>query len=128
MSTISKPRLKTYKAEGVIRPFRFVKFGTAEGQMLECDANEKAIGVFQGSVALAANDFGEVALPGGGGLIQISETVTRGKRLTPTADGEGEVVDAAGEEYGAVAYQDGSANDVIYAEICTSTESVASDA
>jgi len=128
MSTISKPRLKTYKAEGVIRPFRFVKFGTAEGQMLECDANEKAIGVYQGSGSLASGDFGEVALPGGGALLQVSETVTRGKRLTATADGEGEVVDAAGEDYGAVAYQDGAADDVIYAELCVATEAVASDA
>lgn len=128
MSNSSTPRLKTYKAEGAIRPYRFVKFGSAEGGMLECDANEKAIGVYQGEETLASGDFGDVALPGGGALLQVSETVVRGKRLTPTADGEGEVVDAAGEEFGAVAYQDGAADDILYVEVCTSTESVASDA
>lgn len=32
-------------AEGTIRPGRFVKVGTVEGGVLECDANQKVLGV-----------------------------------------------------------------------------------
>ena len=128
MSVHSEPRLRTFVSEGVIRPYRFVKWGAAEGAMLECDGNEKPMGIYQGEDTLASGEFGEVALPGGGALLEVSETVTRGKFLTPTADGEGEVVDAANEYYGAVAYQDASSGDIIDVEVIAATESVSSDA
>lgn len=128
MSVSFKPNLRTYKAEGAIRPYRFVKWGAAAGGILECDANEKALGIFQGQEALASGEFGEVALPGGGALLQVSETVTAGKLLTATADGEGEVVDAANEFYGAVAYEDGAANDIIDVFVVATCESVSTDA
>ena len=128
MSTISEPRMKTFLSKGVIRPFRYVKWGTNEGEILESDLNEKSVGVYQGSTTLASGEFADVALPGGGALLQVSETVTKGKLLTSTADGEGEVVDAAGEFYGAAAYQAGAANDVIYVELLPTTEAVSSDA
>lgn len=128
MSVTFEPNLRNFEAKGVIRPYRFVKAGTNYGEMLECDANEKAIGIYQGDVDLASGDFGNVALPGGGALLQVSETVAMLKLLTATADGEGEVVDAAGEFYGAVAYQDGVANDVIDVMVIATTEAVSSDA
>ena len=128
MSNSFKPNLRSFKSKGVIRPYRFVKFGAAYGEMLECDANEKAMGIYQGEEDLASGDIGEVALPGGGGLLQISETVAMGKLLTPTADGEGEVVDAADEHYGAVAYQDGVATDTIDVMVVAATRAVGSDA
>jgi len=128
MSVHSQPRLRTFKAEGVIRPFRMVKWGTANDQMLECDANEKGMGIYQGTESLAAGDFGEVAIQGGGALLEISETVAKGKFLTPTADGVGEVVDAANEYYCAIAQESGVAGDIIGVEVIPATESVSSDA
>ena len=77
---------------------------------------------------MASGEFGEVALPGGGALLQVSETVTAGKLLTATADGEGEVVDAANEFYDAVAYEDGAANDIIDVFVVATCESVSTDA
>ncbi|MCK5605520.1 hypothetical protein KAR91_26745, partial [Candidatus Pacearchaeota archaeon] len=62
MSVNSKPRLRTFKAEGVIRPFRFVKWGTANDQILECDANEKSVGIYQHTEGLAIGDFGSIAI------------------------------------------------------------------
>ena len=128
MAVHSEPRLQTYLAKGAIRPKRYVKWGSNDGEILESNANEKSIGIYQGEDDLASGDFGVVALPGGGGLLQVSETVTAGKLLTATADGEGEVVDASGEFYGAVAYEDGSSNDIIRVEIVAPTESVSTDA
>lgn len=128
MAVSSCPRLRTFKAEGVIRPYRLVKWGTANDQMLECDANEKAMGIYQGEESLTAGDFGEIAIQGGGGLLEVSETVAAGKFLTPTADGVGEVVDAAGEMYSAVAQESGVAGDIIGVEVVAATEAVSSDA
>ena len=128
MAVSSKPRLRNYKSEGVIRPYRAVKWGSVKGAMLECDANEKGMGIYQGEDTLAADDFGEVAIQGGGGLMEVSETVAMGKYLTPTADGIGEVVDAAGEFYNAIAEEDGVVGDVIGVEVVGATEAVSSDA
>jgi len=127
MATSSKPRLKTFQAEGVIRPYRFVKWGAAAGGMLECDANEKALGIYQGDDTLASGEFGEVALAGGGALVEASETITAGQLLTPTADGVAEVVDAANEFYGAVAFEGAASGDIFYCEVVAPTESVSSD-
>jgi len=128
MAVSSQPRVRTFKSEGVIRPYRLVKWGTTKDLMAECDANEKSMGIYQGEDTLAADDFGDVAIQGGGALLEVSETVALGKFLTPTADGEGEVVDAANEYYGAIAQEDGVAGDIIGVEVIPTTESVSSDA
>jgi len=128
MAVHSEPRLRTFKAEGAIRPYRFVKWGTANNQMLECDANEKPMGIYQGESTLAAGDFGDVALPGGGALLECVEAVTKGKFITPDADGKGEVVDAANEYYGAIAQEAAAADDIVGVEVTHATESVSSDA
>ena len=128
MAVNSQPRVRTFKAGGAIRPYRFVKWGSDNESMLECDANEKSMGIYQGEDTLASGDFGDVAIQGGGGLLEVSETVALGKFLTPTADGEGEVVDAANEYYGAIAQESGVAGDIIGVEVIPTTESVSSDA
>ncbi len=128
MAVNSKPRLRTFKAEGTIRAFRFVKWGTANDQILECDANEKSVGIYQHTETLSVGDFGSIAIQGGGGVLEVSETVAKGKFLTPTADGEGEVVDAANEYYGAIAQESGVSGDIIGVEVIPSTEAVSSDA
>lgn len=128
MAVHSEPRIRTFKSEGVIRPYRYVKWGAAAGGMLECDANEKSVGIYQGETTLASGDFGDVALPGGGALLEVSETITAGKFLTPTADGLGEVVDAAAEFYGSVAQESAVASDIIGVEVIATAYGVASDA
>ena len=128
MAVNSEPRMRTFKAEGVIRAYRFVKWGSDNESMLECDANEKSMGIYQGEDSLAVGDFGDVAIQGGGGLLEVSETVALGKFLTPTADGIGEVVDLANEYYGAIAQESGVASDIIGVEVIPATESVSSDA
>ena len=128
MAVSSKPRLRTFKSEGVIRPYRMVKWGAANNGMLECDANEKSMGIYQGEDDLASGDFGEIAIQGGGGLLEVSETIVAGKFLTPTADGIGEVVDAANEMYGAIAQESGVVGDIIGVEVIPATESVSTDA
>lgn len=127
MAVHSKPRLKTFKAEGVIRPFRAVKWGATKDQMLECGANDKGMGIYQGEKTLAVDDFGDVALPGGGALMEISETLAAGKFLTPTAAGLGEIVDLAGEMYNAISQESGVNGDVIAVEVLNASESVSSD-
>ena len=128
MAVNSEPRLRTFKAEGTIRAFRFVKWGTDNGEMLESNLNDKSMGIYQGTKELAAGDFGEVALPGGGALLELVETAAKGKLITSDADGKGEVVDAAGEFYGAIAYEAAAANDIIGVEVTATTESHSSDA
>ena len=117
MAVSSKPRLRTFKASGVIRPYRFVKWGATSDLMTECDGNEKPMGIYQGPDTLAANEFGEVALPGGGGLLEAAETIALGKYLTPNADGEGEVADAADEVVGAIAYESAVDGDIFGVEV-----------
>lgn len=70
---------------------------------------------------------GVIALPGSRTKLKISETVAPGKFLVPDASGLGEVADAAGERYGAIALTPGVANDIIEV-VCVLGEVEASDA
>jgi hypothetical protein len=127
MSVSSEPKIRTYKAEGAITAKTFVKFGATKDLVDQCAANERAIGVYMGDSDAAANDYVEIALPGGGALLKVNETVALGKMLTSTSAGLGEVADAAGEWVGAVAYEDGVQNDIIGVEVCL-MQAQASDA
>ena len=117
MSVNTAPRYRTFKAAGAITQYSFVKWGADNESMLACGANDKPMGIYQGEDTLASGDLGEVALPGGGAMLKVAETVALGKFLTPTAAALGEVVDAAGEVCGAVAYESGVANDIIGVEV-----------
>ena len=121
MSVCSTPKTYTYEAEGAITAFTFVKFGTTKNQVKQCGANERAIGIYYGSDDAADGEKVSVALPGGGALLQVNETVALGKMLTSTAAGLGEVADAAGEWVGALAYESGVQNDIIGVEVVAFT-------
>lgn len=127
MSVSRKQRIETYKAEGNLSSdqYKFVKRGTKDGTVVLAGANDKTVGILQNEPedGLPA----EVAMPAGGALLKISETVARGKQLTPTALGLGEVVDMAGENVGAIADVSGVANDVIGVEV-TNMQAHVSDA
>jgi len=116
MASSSEPRTRTFIADGVIAQYRSVKFGTDADHVAEGTANSKSRGIAQ-TPAAAAGDRVEVALPGGGALLEISETVTGGQRLTSTANGRGEVVDAADEAVLGRAEDDGVSGDVIPIEV-----------
>lgn len=125
MTSTAKRNIRTYLSGGVIAEGTFVKL-TANGVVSQSEANQRAIGIAQ-SEATAAGQPVEVALPGGGAELKISEEVALGKMLTSDANGLGEVADAAGEWVGAVAYQSGVANDFIDVMV-TGFPSQASDA
>lgn len=127
MSASSKPRSVTLKASGAITNNTFVKFGATKDLVAQCGLNERAIGVFNGEGNAADADFVEIMLPGSGARLKVAETIALGKMLTSTAAGLGEVADAASEWVGAIAYEDGVANDVIGVEL-TGFQAVGTDA
>jgi hypothetical protein len=126
MSSYSQPRLKAFKAGSAITGYTFVKFGADEKTVVPCALNERAIGIAQCDQANVGGPV-DVALPGGGAALKISEDVALGKLLTSTAGALGEVADAAGEWVGAIAHKAGVANDVIAVEVIQ-TQAQASDA
>ena len=123
----SNPRIYSFIASADLsaKQYTFVKFGATKDKVASCAANERAIGILLN--APASGERAEVALPGGGALLKVSETIALGKMLTSTAAGLGEVADAAGEWVGAIAYGDGVANDVIPVEV-VGCQAYASDA
>ena len=127
MSSYAQPNLKTYKAGADLRAkqYHFVKFGATKDVVVACAANERAIGILMNQPN--SNEAAEIALPGAGALLKVSEVVALGKLLTSTAAGQGEVADAAGEFCGAMAYEDGVADDVIFVMVIA-TQAQASDA
>jgi len=96
----------------------FIKLSTAELGVL-AGANEKTLGILQNAPVGTATEpaIARVRVSGISKL-KIAETVAFGKFLTPTAAGDGEVCDAAGEEYGARALTSGEDNDLITVEVC----------
>ena len=107
-----QPNLKAYKAGADLssKQYHFVKLSAID-TIVACGANEKPIGILMNKPV--QGEAAEVALPGGGAKLKISENVALQKVLTSTVDGAGEVADAAGEWVGAEAIQAGSTNDVI---------------
>jgi len=127
MASITQPQITTFKAGGAINAYRFVTISSA-GEVTECGANGKAIGISQNSSSVASGEFVEVALPGGGAKLTVSEACAVNKFLTSTSVGKGEIVDAAGEYCGAIAFEAGAADgDIIGVRVVAFT-AVASDA
>lgn len=100
----------------------FVKFGTDGSLVMKAGANEKSCGVLMN--APTSGQIAEVARPGGGAMLKISETVTPNKLLTPTSGSLGEVCDASDEWCGAIAQSDGVANDIIPVQVAAFYASV----
>lgn len=116
--------MANFVAGGDINPSRFVKMNSADdNQVLECDANERAIGVSQegtkaapvsGASTLAAADGDPIHVYTPGEhrtcLLQYGGSITRGGRIKSDADGKGVAVDTSGEvqNVGAIALESGS--------------------
>ena len=114
MSSYMKPNMKAYKAGADLsaNQYHFVKWGTADDEVILCGANEAHCGVLMN--APTSGQPAEVALPGGGALLKLDEAISAaGSRLTCTAAGQGEAVDADGEIVSAIAYEAGADGDVI---------------
>jgi hypothetical protein len=116
MGSVGERKIQSFRAGGVIAAFVAVKLDTDDNSVVKCGANERAIGVAQ-TAATAEGEQVEVALFGGSGKIKVNETIAKGKMLTATADGYGEVADAAGEWCFGVAMEAGVQNDVIWAQL-----------
>lgn len=113
MSSYIQPQMKTFCAEGVIEKYRFVKFGSTDDKVVKAAAGEKAFGVFMNANDDAAvNDAVEIAHLGGGALIKLAGTVTRGDSVASNATGEG-VVAASGVWAPGIAMESGVAGDVV---------------
>lgn len=113
MSSYIQPQVKTYKAGGAIEKYRFVKFGAADNLVVKSAAGEKAFGSYQNPHYDAAqNDEVEISHLGGGGLVQLAGTVTRGDSIASDANGLG-VLGTATQWCPAIAMESGVAGDVI---------------
>lgn len=99
--------------------YHYVKNDATDGKVVPCGANEKPLGILQNApVGSASKDAQAEVCIGGVSKISINETVIPGNFLTSTSGAKGEVCDAAGEEYGARALCDGTANDLISVLVC----------
>jgi len=125
MATITHgPSLSALVATGTIAPSRFVKYGTTEYQVVECNADETPVGISQEGAKLAPTDenysagttFSQGDIIGIYGvgricLLELGSTVSVGDLLGPDADGKGiAVTDTA---FGAFAKSDGVEGDLI---------------
>lgn len=87
------------------------KFGTTDKLITVAGARE-GFGVIQDDAPSAAGDSVEVALPGGGSLVKLGGSVTRGDSITPDSNGEF-VTATAGQRALGIAMQSGVDADVI---------------
>lgn len=111
------------RAGGTIRPYRFVKAESSEdNSALECDANEEALGVTDGSNkefdnANHAEDGDQVRLqPGEIVLAEAGGTFNTGDNLKTDADGKVIVVATTGttnQNAVAVALEDGADGKIV---------------
>lgn len=127
MASSRAPIYKSFLADADLSSYQycFVKIGTDEQHVALGTANSKVIGILMNKPT--SGQAAEVAMPGGGGKLKISETVTAGQYLTSTSVGQGEVADTSGEHVGAYAQDDGVVSDVIAVDVVV-FEAASSDA
>ena len=111
------------RAGGTIRPYRFVKVESSEdNSALECDANEEAIGVTDGSNkefdrANHAEDGDQIRLqPGEVVRAEAGGTFNAGDNLKTDADGKAVVAATTGttnQNVVAVALEDGAVGKIV---------------
>lgn len=113
MSSYRQPIMKTFIAGADLsaKCYGFVKIGASDTMVVAAGLNEKTVGVLMN--APKQGERAEVALPGGGALIKLTEAVPALGLLTPTATGFGEQCDAADEWCGAQIMKAGVLNDVV---------------
>lgn len=106
--------IQSFKAAADLSSYQYC-FCTmsADFTVTYCGANGKAIGVIQNLDADAAGKSVQVVVSGRSRL-KVNEAAAVNKLLTSTSAGAGEVVDAAGEFFGAIVVEAATAqNDII---------------
>lgn len=108
------------------KQYHVVKLDASE-EVVISTANDKSLGILQDAPEGSSTEKTATVRVGGLSKGKIAETVTFGQFLTPDANGQLEVCDAADEEYIAIAMSSGEANDLI-AVLIQHGEVTASDA
>jgi translation elongation factor EF-1alpha len=112
MSSIVKPLIATFEADGAIAKGKAVKIGTARTRVAVVSATtDPSIGIAQ-NAAVNAGDLVEVAQPGGGAKALAKATITAGDLLGHNADGSIQKVAAANDRVIAVAQESAAAGDL----------------
>lgn len=105
MSSIQAPKIRNYKAGGTINHGHAVKAGADDETVVECTANtDKPLGIAQvdkdivtGNRAVLVGAKVEVAMPGGGAEVAVSETVLAGQHGVSHTDGSIRLPNALGD-------------------------------
>lgn len=112
--------IKTYRGSAAINPSRFVKFGAADGDVLQAtDGSASFVGVSVERVDVASGDNVDV-IHSGIAFVKLGGAVTRGEYLKADANGKGvPVVIVAGTPvyYGGKALASGVDGDIIPVEV-----------
>lgn len=109
-----RPITKAMKLGGTVLANSFVKFDTAndaDDVVVQCGAGERGIGICQDGGT--AGQVKEIDLPGGGSMLKVAGTVTRGNHLKSDASGYGVRGASAGDYCPVMAHASGVANDVV---------------
>lgn len=103
---------RNFKAGAAISPYRFVKAGAADYEVLQnAAATTEALGASNQLGAAAAGDPVDVVMAGIA-EIELGEYVTRNAKLTSDANGKG-VAAAAGNQSAGIALASGAAGAII---------------
>lgn len=102
---------KTFQAGGTVLPYRLLKFGASDTQLIQASAATDGLLGVCGQVGAATGEAVEATLIGIG-EVTLGGTVTRGQRLT--ADSQGRAIPAAdGDVVAGVALKSGVLADVV---------------
>lgn len=112
MASTLQPIIQTFKATSSISKGQAVKMDRSNpGQIVACGATtDEAFGIAQG--AASANQYVEVAMPGGGAKALAQTTIAAGKQLCSHTDGSLKPVTGANDRVIAVAQTSAVANDI----------------
>jgi len=117
MASHSTPGPEAYLADAAIARGKAVKIGSDSKHVAVGAANtDKVLGILM-TATTAAEETAEVALPGGGALGLLGETVSAGAYLVSHTDGSLVLPNAAGDHVVAVAKEGGVAGDLISVEV-----------
>ena len=105
---------QTFKAAADLSDYQYCFCTMSDDNTVTyCGTNGKAIGVIQNKDADAAGTS-VLVVTSGRSLLKVNEAAAINKLLTSTSAGAGEIVDAAGEFFGAIVLEAADAqNDVI---------------
>lgn len=118
IATTSQKKLLSFKFDAACARGLAVKPGAGGAEYVQKATAEadKCIGICQNTIT-AADEEGEVALPGGGAVAKLGGTVAFGDELASTTDGSLIKVSAANKIVIAVAMQAGVSGDLIPVEV-----------